>query len=152
MFYSIYTDGACSGNGTDESPAAYAFLIEIFNNKDDKSYVEKKDAAVKIGQGTNNIVELMGPIEALKVVPEGADVRITTDSQYVVKGMTEWIVNWKKNNWRNSQKKPVKNRELWEQLDSLCASRKVEFAWVRGHDGHEQNEHVNKLAQDLLYK
>lgn len=150
MLYDVYTDGACSGNGTEESPAAYAYLI--LERDSDNNIINKRQSAVKIGQGTNNIVELMGPIEALKIIPEGSSVKITTDSQYVVKGMTEWIQGWKKNNWKNSQKKPVKNRELWEILDALVSARVVKFNWVRGHDGHTENEIVNKLAQDLLYK
>src|SRR5688500_17911788 len=97
---------------------------------------------------TNNRMELMGPIEALKRVKDSCNkVSITTDSQYVKNGITMWIKNWKKNGWRTARKKPVFNKELWVELDDLCSKMEIEWKWVRGHSGHLQNETVDKEAR-----
>jgi len=96
---------------------------------------------------TNNRMELIAVIEALKALPSGREVEVRTDSQYVKNGITAWINTWKRNGWRTASKSPVKNRELWEELDRLSAARKPLFVWVEGHAGEEWNERCDELAR-----
>lgn len=96
---------------------------------------------------TNNRMELMGPISALEFLTEKTTVTLYSDSQYVVNGITEWIHNWKKNNWKNKQKKKVVNRELWERLESAHMKHKVTFKWIRGHSGNDGNERADELSK-----
>lgn len=95
---------------------------------------------------TNNQMELLAAIEGLKALKEPCQVALTTDSQYVRKGITEWMINWKKNGWRTAAKKPVKNAELWQALDEQCQKHQVAWYWVKGHSGHPENELADQLA------
>jgi ribonuclease HI len=95
---------------------------------------------------TNNRMELLAVIEALRALTRAAAVRVTTDSQYVKNGITQWIHGWKRNGWKTSNKKPVKNEDLWRMLDELVAQHDVEWAWVKGHSGHPENELADELA------
>ena len=131
----IYTDGACRGN---PGPGGWGALIKF-------------DAAEKEifgGQNntTNNQMELSAAIEGLSILKEPCDVHLFTDSKYVMDGITQWIQNWKKNNWKNSAKKEVKNKELWQQLDRLMSYHQVQWHWVKGHSGDPGNETADLLA------
>lgn len=95
---------------------------------------------------TNNRMEMTAVIEALKALKQPSEVVLTTDSQYVRKGITEWITGWKKRNWQTAAKKPVKNAELWREIDRLAAEHQIEWRWVKGHSGHAENERVDVLA------
>jgi ribonuclease HI len=135
--YKIYSDGACTGN---PGRGGWGALIRAPNGKEQE-----------LSQGykytTNNRMELRGVIEALSHTPETSTVQVTTDSQYVVNAVEKgWITSWLQKNWKNSQKKPVANRDLWEALIPLLAIRKVSFEWVRGHTGHTENERCDALA------
>jgi|TARA_B110000967_G_C18835139_1_gene536238 ribonuclease HI len=132
----IYTDGACKGN---PGPGGWGALI-IENN-------DKKEIYGGENQTTNNRMELSAVIEALKVIgKEKCPLTIFTDSTYVLKGMSEWIRGWKNNNWISSNKKPVKNKDLWLILDSLASLHKIEWIWVKGHSGHPENDRADFLA------
>lgn len=129
-----YTDGACSGN---PGPGGWGVLIL------------DGDARVEIYGGetptTNNRMEMTAAIEALKAT-NGA-IRLHTDSQYLKNGITVWIAGWKRNGWRTSDRKPVKNQDLWMALDELARTRKIEWRWVKGHAGHPENERADALAR-----
>jgi len=131
----IYTDGACKGN-----PGVGGWGVLIL--KDEKN--------IELFGGeretTNNRMELMAVIMALKEISSSTELTIYTDSTYVQKGISEWIKNWKMNNWRSSSKKPVKNKDLWIELDEASASRKINWEWVKGHAGNEGNEKADELA------
>ena len=99
-------------------------------------------------ESTNNIMEMTAAIEALRRTPEGAVVRITTDSQYVKNGITEWIDGWKRKGWRKADGGAVLNQQLWRELDALASARRVEWAWVKGHSGHPENERCDVLANE----
>jgi ribonuclease HI len=132
----VYTDGACKGN---PGPGGWGALI--INNS------EKKEIYGGENETTNNRMELSAVIEALKAIDSQAcPLTIFTDSTYVLKGMTEWIKGWKNNNWIASNKKPVKNKDLWLILDSLVSLYKIEWIWVKGHSGHPENERADYLA------
>jgi ribonuclease HI len=131
----VFTDGACRGN---PGPGGWGALLR-WNG------LEKKlKGAEKLT--TNNRMEMMAAIQALRSLKRSCCVNLTTDSQYLRKGMTEWLANWKRNNWRNSQKKPVKNQDLWKELDIEVGRHKVSWHWVKGHSGHAENELVDELA------
>jgi ribonuclease HI len=135
----IHTDGGCSGN---PGPGGWAFVYE-----DGREHIERSGGEKAT---TNNRMELRAVIEALSLAESrspGAAVVIYTDSQYVKKGICSWISNWKRNGWRTADKKPVKNRELWEELDALAGRVKPRFLWVEGHAGNEGNERCDELAQ-----
>ena len=132
----IYTDGSCLGNPGFGGWAAIIFL----NDKKIKIKGKKKNT-------TNNQMELMAPIKALKKIPVGEKVQIYTDSKYVKTGITEWIESWKKNNWKTSSKKKVKNKDLWKELDRLSEKYQVKWLWVKGHSGDIVNEEVDQLAK-----
>ncbi len=134
--YIIYTDGACSGN---PGPGGWGVLI-MHNG-------ERQEFSGGEGETTNNRMELLGAITALKNVPEGAKIELHTDSKYVMQGITDWITNWKRNNWRTAAKKPVKNAELWRELDELNTQQDVSWYWVKGHAGHPENERADELAR-----
>ena len=133
----IYTDGSCLGN---PGPGGYGAILS-FNN-----------ASKEISQGyvhtTNNRMELLAPIKALSLLKEQCEVDVYTDSQYVKNGINQWIVNWKRNGWRTSNKAPVKNADLWKQLDAECAKHRVNWHWVKAHNGNAQNEAVDDLARN----
>ena len=131
----IYTDGACRGNPGD---GGWGVLIEYENFSKEYFGGEKNT--------TNNKMELKAAIEGLKVLKETCEVHITTDSKYVMDGITSWIQNWKKNNWMNSSKKEVKNKDLWIELDELTLRHNIKWNWVKGHSGHKKNEIADSLA------
>jgi len=132
----IYTDGACSGN---PGPGGWgAILISGGHRKD----ILGGELAT-----TNNRMELMAAIQALEALTKPCEVELHTDSQYVMKGITEWIRGWKARGWRTADKKPVKNDDLWQRLDAARLRHKVDWRWVKGHAGHELNEHADALAR-----
>lgn len=137
----IFTDGACSGN---PGPGGWAALLRYQGR-------EKRLSGSAV-RTTNNQMELTAVVEALKSLKEPCHVLLHTDSQYVQKGITEWIHRWKKNGWKNAKKEPVKNRELWEALDRLVEIHRVEWRWVRGHEGHRENEICDALARAAIPK
>lgn len=132
----LVTDGACSGN---PGPGGWAALLVSGGREKMLSGGEP--------QTTNNRMELMAVIEGLSALNRTSDVRIVTDSKYVMDGMTQWIHGWKRRGWLTAAKKDVKNRDLWEALDSACSRHRVEWEWVRGHAGHEENERVDEAAR-----
>ena len=131
----IYTDGACRGN---PGPGGWGVLLR-FNDK------EKELWGGEAGT-TNNRMELMAAIRALEALKRPSQVKLYTDSIYVMKGITEWIHDWKRKGWRTADKKPVKNEDLWRRLDELRAKHEIEWHWVRGHAGHPENERADQLA------
>ena len=131
----IYTDGACKGN-----PGVGGWGAIIMQ---DEKNIELFGGENKT---TNNRMELMAVIMALKEISSNLELTIYTDSTYVQKGISEWIKNWKVNNWRSSSKKPVKNKDLWIELDEAVGSRKINWEWVKGHAGNEGNEKADELA------
>ena len=133
----IYTDGSCLGNPGFGGWAAIIFL----NDKKIKIKGKKRNT-------TNNQMELMAPIKALKKIPAGEKVQIYTDSKYVKIGITEWIKSWKKNDWKTSGKKKVKNKDLWKELDRLSEKHQIKWLWVKGHSGDIVNEEVDQLAKE----
>jgi ribonuclease HI len=138
----IYTDGACKGN-----PGIGGWGALLVHNEQS---IEIFDGELET---TNNRMELKAVIEALNHATSiNDDVQIYTDSSYVQKGIQEWILNWKKNGWRSSNKKPVKNQDLWQELDTLNSSLKVEWFWVKGHAGHPGNERADFLANEGVKK
>ena len=135
-FVEIFTDGACSGN---PGVGGYGAVL--------RSGGREKELSGCNLMTTNNRMELTAVIKALEVLKKPCRVKLVTDSNYVVKGMTSWIFNWVKNNWRNSQKQQVVNRDLWESLLELSNLHDVEWEWVRGHNEHAENERCDNLAR-----
>ncbi len=134
----IFTDGACSGN-----PGAGGWGVILRYGETEKE-LSGGDA-----QTTNNRMELTAVIEALKALKRECEITLYTDSRYVMDGVNEWMPNWKKNGWKTTNKKSaVKNLELWQELDSLLPKHKIKWVWVKGHNGHPENERVDKLARD----
>ena len=131
----IYTDGACRGN---PGPGGWGALIK-FDNAQKEIFGGQNNA-------TNNQMELSAAIEGLSTLKEPCNVTLFTDSKYVMDGITQWIQNWKKNNWKTSAKKEVKNKALWQQLDQLMAYHQVQWHWVKGHSGDLGNETADLLA------
>ncbi|WP_269620815.1 ribonuclease HI [Zhongshania sp. BJYM1] len=131
----IFTDGACRGN---PGPGGWGALMR-FEGKE--RHLFGGDPAT-----TNNRMELMAAIEALKALKRPCDVVLTTDSQYVRQGITEWMVNWKKRGWKTAAKQPVKNADLWQQLDAATLGHNIDWQWVKGHSGHRENEIADMLA------
>jgi|SRR5436853_3799181 len=136
---SIFTDGACRGN---PGPGGWAALLRC----------EDKEKTISGGEkhSTNNRMELKAAIEGLKLLKFPCRVDLFTDSEYVQKGMTQWRSTWEKNNWKNAQKKPVKNMELWQELFAVVSKHEVHWHWVRGHNGHVENERVDELARRAI--
>ena len=134
----IYTDGSCLGNPGNGGWAA----IIIDDKKKIQIKGSKKDT-------TNNQMELLAPIKALKKIPKGSNVQIFTDSKYVKSGITEWIHNWKKNGWKTANKQPVKNKELWIDLDELSKNFQIEWTWVKGHSIDQLNNEVDAMAREI---
>ena len=132
----IYTDGSCLGNPGNGGWAA----IIIEDKKKIQIKGSKKDT-------TNNQMELLAPIKALKKIPKGSNVQIFTDSKYVKSGITEWIHNWKKNGWKTANKQPVKNKELWTELDDLTYEFKIKWSWVKSHSNNALNNEVDLIAR-----
>lgn len=137
----IYTDGACRGN---PGPGGWGALLKI----DD---YEKEISGGEIDT-TNNRMELLAAIKALECVKEQCEINLYTDSKYVMKGITIWIIKWKANGFKNSKKKPVANADLWVLLDDLAQQYKIKWHWVKGHAGHELNERADALANNGLDK
>jgi ribonuclease HI len=131
----IWTDGACLGN---PGPGGWGALLRWNGTERELSGGEP--------QTTNNRMELMAAIQALETLKRRCDVLVTTDSQYVRKGITEWMAQWKRNGWKTSARKPVKNVDLWQRLDAVVARHTVQWAWVKGHSGHPENERADLLA------
>ena len=131
----IFTDGACRGN---PGPGGWAALLRYGDTEKMFSGAQE--------QTTNNRMELMAAIEGLEQLKKPMDVVLTTDSQYVKDGITKWIDGWKKKCWITSQKKPVKNVDLWKRLDAAVANHSVEWKWVKGHSGHTENDMVDQAA------
>jgi ribonuclease HI len=131
----IYTDGACRGN---PGPGGWGALLRY--NKHEKTLSGSEDHT------TNNRMELMGPICALKSLSEACQIDLYTDSQYVQKGISQWIHQWKKNNWKKADKTAVKNADLWQQLEQETHRHEIKWHWVKGHSGHPENELVDELA------
>ena len=133
----IYTDGSCLGNPGDGGWAA----IIIENEKKTHIKGSKKDT-------TNNQMELLAPIKAIEKIPQGSKVQIYTDSKYVKSGITEWIHNWKKNGWKTANKQPVKNQDLWTELDNMTIAYEIEWIWVKGHSSDKLNNEVDLIARN----
>ncbi len=133
----IYTDGSCLNNPGNGGWAA----IIIKDGKKTQINGSKKNT-------TNNRMELLAPIKALNKIPKGSNVQIFTDSKYVKSGITEWIHNWKKNGWKTANKKKVKNKELWTELDILSNEFQIKWTWVKGHSSDKLNNEVDLLARE----
>jgi ribonuclease HI len=133
----IYTDGSCLGNPGD---GGYAAILLYKGNRKDVKGKEKNT--------TNNRMELMAVIKALKSLKKKCSISLYTDSNYVKNGITEWIFNWKKNGWKTAGKQEVKNKELWLELDALVQQHIIKWHWVKGHSGDKYNEEVDKLARE----
>ena len=140
MKFKIYTDGACSGN---PGPGGWgAVIFDVDSNQENISGNESNT--------TNNRMELLAAIMALKKIKKNSEVVIFTDSTYVKNGITEWVIKWKKNGWKNANKKPVKNKDLWIKLDGLCLKNKVSWKWVIGHSTNKYNNLADKLATQAI--
>ena len=136
----IATDGACKGN---PGPGGWGVLIRMGAREKELSGGEKLT--------TNNRMELMAAIEGLNALKRPCRVTLSTDSRYVMDGLTKWIHGWRKNGWKTADKKPVKNAELWQALIDAAAPHRVEWVWVKGHAGHPDNERADKLASDAAF-
>ena len=135
----IYTDGACRGN---PGPGGWAALLSFGDREKQLAGAEEHT--------TNNRMELTAVIRALEALKRPVEARVFTDSEYVRRGITEWVRAWKARGWTTSDRKPVKNRELWEELDRLAALHKIEWRWVKGHSGVPGNERVDRLANQAI--
>ena len=142
MKYIIYTDGACSGN---PGPGGWGAVIL---DKDEN----QKNISGKEKDTTNNRMELMAPIMALKKIKTNSEITIYTDSTYVKNGITEWIKKWEQNGWKSANKKPVKNKDLWIKLDGLSKKNKITWIWVKGHSNNKYNNIADALATHALKK
>jgi len=136
MKYTIYTDGACSGN-----PGPGGWGAVIFDESE-----KQLNISGKVKDTTNNRMELTAPIMALEKIKTDSEVVIFTDSTYVKNGITDWIKKWEKNNWKNANKKPVKNKDLWIKLNNLCQKNKIVWKWIKGHTNNKYNNIADELA------
>ena len=132
----IYTDGACSGN---PGPGGWGSVLLYNGHRRELSGGERET--------TNNRMEMMAVIRSLETLKRPCRIQLHTDSTYVMKGMTEWLANWKKKNWRTAGKQPVKNQELWQRLEQAVERHDVEWCWVKGHSGVTENERADELAR-----
>ena len=140
----VFTDGACRGN---PGPGGWGALLR------DKG--QEKQLFGGEADTTNNRMELMAAIMALESLPVHSNVSLTTDSKYMMQGITEWIANWKRRGWKTASKKPVKNVDLWQRLDAVVCQHSVRWHWVKGHSGHQENELADMLANqgiDTLFR
>ncbi len=137
----IFTDGACSGN---PGPGGWGVLMRY-------GKVEKELSGGE-PETTNNRMEMMAVIRALETLKRPSRVCLTTDSQYVKDGLTKWLPQWEARGWKTSDRKPVKNVDLWQRLQTAMEPHKLELVWVRGHDGHPENERVDRLARNAIAK
>ena len=133
----LYTDGACSGN---PGPGGWAYILRHPSTK------KEREASGGDPATTNNRMELTAVIRGFEALTRPSEVDLYSDSQYVLKGLKEWMAAWKKRGWKTADKKPVKNQDLWTRLDELIADHQVRFHWVRGHDEHPENERCDQLA------
>jgi len=133
----IYTDGACKGN---PGPGGWGALLRVGRHEKELSGGE--------ADTTNNRMEMTAAIQALNALIEPCEVVLHTDSRYVIDGITKWVHGWKKKGWINASRQPVRNADLWHELIAAALPHKVEWVWVRGHDGHVENERVDRLASD----
>ncbi len=131
----IFTDGACRGN---PGPGGWGAIL--------RKGTHEKELYGGEALTTNNRMELMAAIQALEALTRSCDVTLTTDSQYVRKGITEWIDNWRRRGWKTADKKPVKNVDLWQRLAQAAERHRIHWAWIRGHTGHPENERADALA------
>lgn len=138
-FVEIFTDGSCKGN---PGPGGWAALLKFKGHKKELSGAEPHT--------TNNRMEMTAAIMALETLKRPCRVKMVTDSEYLKKGITEWLKNWKKRNWLTSNKTPVKNEDLWRRLDQAVSRHEVAWEWVKGHNGHIENELVDVLANDAI--
>ena len=132
-----FTDGACKGN---LGPGGWGVVLRMGHHE--------KELAGAEPLTTNNRMELTGAIRALEALTQPCEVHLHTDSRYVIDGITKWIFGWQKNGWKSAAKKPVLNADLWQELWSASRRHKVEWIWVKGHDGHPENERADRLASD----
>ena len=144
--FKAYTDGACSGN-----PGVGGWGAVLLAEKNNR-IIKRKEISGGLVDTTNNQMELIAAIETLKALKKYTEICIITDSNYVKKGITEWLPSWKKNNWKTSSKKEVKNRKLWEELEELVNRNKVDWLWVKGHAGNIENERADFLAREEINK
>jgi len=135
----LFTDGACKGN---PGPGGWGAVIRFGEHEKELSGGEKLT--------TNNRMEMMAAIEGLSALTRPCKVTLFTDSKYVMDGITKWVHGWKRNNWRTADKKPVKNDDLWRELDALLTRHEVTWRWVQGHSGHVENERVDALARAAI--
>jgi len=140
-YVEIFADGACSGN---PGVGGYGFILR-FNRKE-------KELSGCDPLTTNNRMELTAVIKALEALKRTCKVKVVTDSNYVVRGMTSWIFRWRKNNWKNAQRREVQNRDLWERLLNLTIIHDVEWKWIKGHGGYSENERCDRLARREIKK
>jgi ribonuclease HI len=137
----IHSDGACHGN---PGPGGWAAILEYGQNK--------REMSGGVPATTNNRMELQAAIEALSALKEPCEVEFYTDSEYVKNGVSDWLLNWKRNGWRTKSKKPVKNEDLWRTLDSSVSKHKIDWRWLKGHAGHDGNERCDQLANEEIAK
>jgi ribonuclease HI len=151
----IFTDGACRGN---PGPGGWGALLR-YDARDDsrdgegrprREHAVEKELYGSERETTNNRMELMAAIIALESLKRACEVTLTTDSQYVRKGITEWIVNWKRRGWKTADKKPVKNQDLWQRLEAATHKHRIHWKWIKGHSGHEENERADQLANRAI--
>lgn len=135
----IYTDGACSGN---PGPGGWGAILRYNGHE--------KELSGGAAETTNNRMEMMAVIEALRALKKRSRVELYTDSQYVKQGIEDWLNGWKAKGWKTSNKKPVKNQDLWMEIDALVGQHDISFHWVRGHDGHPENERADALARAAI--
>lgn len=135
----IFTDGACRGN---PGPGGWGALLRFRD--------QEKQLAGAEAQTTNNRMELYAAIAALEALTKSCRVELTTDSQYLRNGIMEWLPNWKRRGWKTAAKKPVKNQDLWQRLDQAVQQHDVNWHWVKGHSGHDENELVDQLANEAI--
>ena len=135
----IFTDGACRGN---PGPGGWGAILR-FNGVEKELYGAEQLT-------TNNRMEMMAAIGALTALKRPCRVRVTTDSKYVQQGITEWLAGWKRKNWKNAARQPVKNIDLWQELDRLAAPHEIQWQWVKGHAGHPENERADQLANRAI--
>lgn len=138
-YVEIFTDGACRGN---PGPGGWGAILRFEKNE---QYLHGSEPHT-----TNNRMELLAVIKALNALSQSYQILITTDSQYVHKGITQWLVSWKKRGWRTSDNKPVKNQDLWQTLEQALSHHQVSWHWVRGHNGHPENELADQLANKAI--
>jgi ribonuclease HI len=139
MTIELYTDGACKGN---PGPGGWGALLRFQGQEKQMKGAEPHT--------TNNRMELMAAIQGLMALTRPCEVELYTDSQYLRQGMMSWLAQWKKNGWKNSKKEPVKNMDLWQQLDELAVLHQVRWHWVKGHSGHPENDLADALANEAI--